>query len=111
MRIFVENVKIELTKEQLALIEKARNKRNQCISSFLKILKHFGFNSSKGNKNCFEHNKNGWWAEIIDHGHFRTVWMVGNGLKSSKSIPGGWNYGSPKEIEIEIIKYYESQNP
>ena len=110
MDIYVENVRIELTKEQLKLLENARTERNKCISSFSRILKHFGFKPSKGNKNCFEHDENNWWAEIYDHGFYRTVFMVGQGLKHRNCIPGGWDYGSPKEIEKEIIKYYESKN-
>ena len=110
MEIFVENVRIKLTKEQLSLIEKARNERIKCINSFAKMLKNFGFKPSKGNKNCFEHEENNWWAEIQEYGYYKCVWMVGEGLQSAKSIPGGWQYGSPKEIEKELIKYYESKN-
>lgn len=110
MIVYVENVKIELTPEQIKLVENDRIKRAKCISSFSSILKHFGFTKCKEVENGFMHTYHDWWAEILDHGNFRTVWIVGTGLKSISSIPGGWNYESPKEIETEIIRYNESLN-
>ena len=95
MIINIENTKIELTKDQVRLIEKEREKRKKAVSSFADILKYFGFKPSPGNKNCFEH-ANEWWAEILDHGNFQTVWMVGSGIKCSNSMPGGWIYNTPK---------------
>lgn len=106
MKIIVDYVEIELTREQIDLINQERRIREKYTSNFRTILAYFGFKPSKGHKNCFQHPDKNWWAEIIDHRASKTVWMVGDGLKSMSSIPGGWQYANPKEIEEELIKHF-----
>lgn len=105
MKIIVENTAIQLTADQIKLIEAEREKRKKATADFISILKYFGFKSSPEYKNGFEHSYN-WWAEIIDHGKFKNVWIIGEGLKDINCYPGGWVYDSPKEIEEELIKYF-----
>ena len=80
------------------------------IYNFSLTLKKFGFkklpneNAYGEPQNCYAHDKNSWFADIIDFGNFAEVWMVGKGLKDGGGMPGGWNYGSIKEIEDTLNK-------
>lgn len=100
MKVFVEGVEIELTKEQLAKVEKRRKQIESDFRSFKSVLRHFGFKQLKDQKDCFANDK--WYAEIVNHGNWHSVWMTGQGLKNSHLFPGGWTYFEPNEIRDEL---------
>jgi hypothetical protein len=127
--VMVDGVKIQLTDEQMEIINKAKQAKlaieqkrkakhnrqheldtNKNIEAFRKILLSFGFTtvdtSDWPSKNsipyAYEHVKNGWYAEIYrDRGG--EIWMVGQELKSG-STPDGWIYGEPKEVKDELTR-------
>lgn len=105
--VMIENVRITLTIEQIALIEKERRKRKSCRSNFKRMLKHFGFNKIKGSPNCFDHSSTNWYAEIMDFGNHEEVFIWGKDLEHDSAPPGGHMYGSPEEIEKEILRVTE----
>lgn len=109
MEIFVEGVRITLTAEQVALVEKEQRRRQRCGNSFAKMLKHFGFKRVKSLPNCWEHISRGWFAEILDRGNYSDVWMVGKELKCS-GFPGGYCYGEPEDVEAELLSALEKLN-
>jgi len=77
------------------------------FKTFTSVLKYCGFKKmdTKGWLNpssvCYENKEKGWFADILDRGAYKEVWMVGNGLKSG-SFPGGWIYGNPNNIFEEL---------
>lgn len=73
-------------------------------SKFKKVLKGFGFEVLLNEPQTFVHYKNGWYADILDQGNYCEVWAIGKGLKDSPGFPGGWNYGTAEELEIELTK-------
>lgn len=125
--VLVDGVKIQLTAEQMEVINKAKQAKlaieqkreekhkrqfeletNRNIEAFRKILLSFGFTkvdtSDWPNKNnipyAYEHVKNEWYAEIYrDRGG--EIWMVGPELKSGR-MPGGWMYWEPKDVKEEL---------
>ena len=107
--VFVQGVKIYLIESQIKLIQAELLERKKHINSFDNILRHFGFTKVDAsewlNKKAlaYEHKELEWWAEIINHGCWSCVWMVGNGLKHG-SFPGGWIYNNPEDIEKEISR-------
>lgn len=102
--VFVEGTRITLTPEQEAQVNKELRRRKKNRSSFEKMLKYLGFKpAGEGLRNCWQHEKENWWAEVHDQGHYHTVWLVGPGLKCG-GFPGGWSYGEPEEIEMEVLK-------
>ncbi len=109
MKIYVEGVQITLTPGQIAIIDADKRKRAKCHNSFAKMLRHFGFKQHKELPNCYEQQQHGWWAEIVDHDNWSTVWITGTDLKNS-SFPGGWNYGEPIEIEQELTRALDAKN-
>jgi len=115
MEIFVQGVRIKLTDEQIAQIDKEERKRKRCRSGFGKMLKHFGFKKAdtsdwlQKDTLAFEHVYYNWYAEIQNHGNWDSVWMVGPGLKDS-GFPGGYMYDEPEKIETEIISALEKLN-
>ncbi|AIM37361.1 hypothetical protein KO02_12155 [Sphingobacterium sp. ML3W] len=104
MKITIEGVTIELTKEQILEIEKGKALQELECKSFERILKHFGFTkmSTKGwldsDKKCYKHESNGWFAEILDHRTWKCCFMAGRGLPHQKTPPGGYLYESPESI-------------
>lgn len=110
MKIFIEGISIELTKEQVDFIEKEKRKRTRELTTFSKVLKHFGFTKVKDHENCWEHNDYEWWAEIYHNsGRYYTLFMVGHPLKCG-GFPGGWVYDEPKQVEEEILIALEKIN-
>jgi hypothetical protein len=107
MEVYVKGVKVKLTEDQLAGVEKELRRRARYRNSFSKILKYFGFTKVDTSDWCnkkalaFEHETMGWFAEVIDNGACSDLWMVGNGLPSS-GFPGGHVYGHPSEVEDAI---------
>jgi len=108
MVTIVEGVRIELTKEQIAKVEKRRKQVQKSWLSFQNVLRHFGFRQLKDQKGCY--SKGGWYAEIIDRGVWHDVWMVGSGLKDSHLFPGGWIYSEPRELNEELNKALSESN-
>lgn len=104
MKITVQGITIELTKEQIAEIEKGKAAQELECKSFERILKHFGFTkmSTKGWANpkeiCYEHKTNGWYAEILDHGRWKNCFLVGQCLPHQSSLPGGQLYDTPEDV-------------
>jgi hypothetical protein len=103
MEVVIEGVRIKLTSEQCLLIEERRKEIERSQNSFKRVLKLFGFKKIS-NKYPTSYSHGRWHAEIHDHGGWHTVWMVGGELKSSSFFPGGWVYGSPKELSDELRK-------
>lgn len=68
------------------------------IKKFKKTLKDLGFTQVRGIQLSYEHPDKGWYAEIQDRGKWADVWMIGRGLRSSASPPGGSIYSSPDDI-------------
>ena len=87
-------------------------KRNKRLlgeaNKFAVVLRKFGFKKLAdknvyGEKmNAYTHDKNEWFADILEHDYFVTVWITGTGLKGTPGYPGGWNYGSVEEIKKEF---------
>lgn len=90
----MQGVTIELTKDQIALIEKEKARRLRECKSFERILKHFGFVKVDGG---FHHTQHGWYAEILDRRYYQDCLLVGKGLKGP-GFPGGHVYGSPEAV-------------
>lgn len=105
MIIRVEGVSIELTSEQMALIEANRKERAKCRNSFKKMLRFFGFKAMKDSPGSYWNEEYKWYADIQDRGPYFTVWMTGEGLKNSGAPPGGWIYEEPEDIENAILKF------
>lgn len=105
----VEGVVIELTKEQVALIEETKAKRDAECKSFVSVLKHFGFTKvrTKGWKQpdriCYENKQHGWSAEIFSNCNIFSCWMAGPGLRNV-GFPGGYMYGSPEEVKDALLQ-------
>ena len=108
MDVVIRGCRIELTPEQIKKIKQAEGRLKQCRASFERTLRHFGFKQISdlppGN---FEHKDQDWYAEIINHGCWNSVWMVGKGLMSN-NYPGGWNYSDVKDLQNEIVKALEN---
>lgn len=104
MKVKIEGITIELTKEQRSLITHARNKRKHNRGSFEKVLLHFGFERLHTGTPGFAYVKNDWFAQIIDHTNFSEVWMTGKGLQTTGSFPGGYLYGEPADLEKELLR-------
>lgn len=105
MEIVVENVRITLTPEQVDEIKKEQGRRARCRNSFVKMLKHFGF--KKGNEyehNYYEQKEHGWYADFHCYGNWTACFMGGKGLTHDSAPPGGHEYGTPKEIEDELLR-------
>lgn len=105
IEILIEGVRINLTPDQVSMIQSERKKRALCYDSFKKMLFHFGFKPSteKMATNCYWHEIYQWHAEILDRdGGY--VWMIDKGLKSG-SFPVGWIYWTPADIEEEITRF------
>lgn len=112
MKINVEGVMIELTVEQIKQVNDYKRKSEKEIKSFTKVLKLHGFKPVRGTQ---EHNKgkiigfsntvHDWWAEIYDHEHWKTVWIVGKNLPSGGHYHPGKNYETPQEVHEELIKH------
>jgi hypothetical protein len=96
----IDGVRIELTPAQVTKIEKEKKKRDRCIYSFKRMLTVLGFKPIKDLPGSFQHKDNDWYAELLND----RVWIVGQGIKDSRSFPGGWVYWSPKEIKEEVTK-------
>lgn len=109
MDVIIKGVRITLTQQQVAKIEIAKNQRQRCRNSFVRMLKHFGFKKidTAGWENpkalCFENETCEWFAEIQNYGNWDEVFMAGKGLKNV-GFPGGYMYGTPQEIEEELLK-------
>jgi hypothetical protein len=111
MKAMFNGVEIQLTPEQIKVVTAAKEKHEKAVDGgFIKVLKSYGFEkmSSKGWANpdsvCFQHPTHGWFAEIIDHGLWQNVWMVGTGLRNSQLFPGGWSYDEPQVLHEELSK-------
>lgn len=113
MKTTVEGVVIELTKEQVVLIQETKAKRDAECKSFVSVLKHFGFTklSTKGweqtDRICYENKQHDWFAEIFKlgayHSQFFDCWMAGPGLRNV-GFPGGYMYGSPEEVKDALLQ-------
>ena len=109
MYTFVQGIRIELTPDQIKVIEKEKRRRERCRDSFVKTLKRFGFKKIdtsdwvNPNQDCYEHPHYEWFAEIYDRGGWNDVFMAGQGLKDG-GFPGGWVYGDPEQIEKELAR-------
>lgn len=75
---------------------------------FQSVLRHFGFRQMKDQKGCYQ--KGNWYAEIIDHGGWHSVWMIGGGLKDTHLFPGGWSYHYPRELNDELSRALAEKN-
>lgn len=102
MRIIVEGVAIDLTKEQIKHIETVKAKRLKELNSFEKVLVNFGFKKeTHANGSFYTNDDLEWYAEIYDDD---SVWMTGSGLKDTSSFPGGYVYGTPESLIEELSK-------
>lgn len=118
MEVRIKGVLIKLTDEQVKKIEKEERARERCRKSFEKMLLRFGFKkidtSDWEDKNAmaYEHVYYNWFAKINKNfsGDISDVFMAGEGLKNV-GFPGGYNYESPKEIEIELVKVMDELSP
>lgn len=72
------------------------------MKTFTEVLKSHGF--KKFDKNSFNNEPKGWYAEILTSGKSEYVWMVGKGLKSISSFPGGYTYWNPELVNEELVK-------
>ena len=110
MKVTIQGVSIELTKEQIALIHEEKTKQEKECKSFEQILKHFGFKKidTKSwpvpNEMAYSHYELGWYAEIQDYRTGAACFLVGKGLKSSNGFPGGHIYESPESVAKSIIE-------
>lgn len=82
-------------------------------TNFIPVLKKYGFRKCNTKNNDFwpdpdivayENVPYNWFAEILDYGGWKEVWLVGEGLKDCGRFPGGCNYVSPDELEQAIIE-------
>lgn len=107
MHAFIQGIRIELTADQIKLVEKEKRRRELCRHSFERMLKRFGFEKvdtsgwENPNQNCWQHIYYNWFVEIYDRNGWSDAWMVGTGLKDD-GFPGGWCYSDPEEIEKEL---------
>lgn len=83
-------------------------KRNTDIAEIKKILLKHGFKrmNTKGWLDkyaiCYEHTKNGWFADIIDRGgNWADCFLAGKGL-----LPGGYVH-SVRSLEEELNRFIE----
>lgn len=108
MKIVVEGVTIELTKEQIALIEKEKAKRAAECASFERTLKNFGFAKvdttgwADPKEKAFANDEHGWYAEIQDYRKYKACLLVGKGLISMRGFPGGYIHESPESVAKAI---------
>ena len=103
MKVQVEGVWIQLTDEQIKIIEQARKKLETEANTFAKVLKHFGFKKIN-EPGCYSHPEYDWFAEIINRDHWPYVWMAGKGVKNSAMFPGGNCYYEPEQLKEELIR-------
>lgn len=107
--ILVNGVLISLTRQQLKKINTEIAERKEDKSAFEKVLFHYQFKKVdttgwlNPKQDCYQHVYFNWWAEIVRHGGWHEVWLVGEGLKCG-GFPGGWNYGEPEYLQEEIEK-------
>lgn len=73
------------------------------IKKFKKALNGLGFKKVRGLQNSYEHPNKGWYAEIQDRRKWADVWMIGKGLRSSASPPGGSIYDTVEDIVDECL--------
>ncbi|NQD71643.1 hypothetical protein HP439_13015 [Sphingobacterium shayense] len=110
MKVIVQGVSIELTKEQVEHFENEKAKQLKECSTFTKTLKHFGFNKintkswPNPNENAYSHYQYGWYAEIQDYGTYKACFLTGKGLKSIEGFPGGYVHDSPESVAAAITK-------
>lgn len=110
MEVVVQGVRVKLTAEQIAIVVKEQKRRKKCRGSFDKILEHFGFKKcdtttwADPTTIAWLHDYYDWFAHIVDHGSWSSLWMVGTGLKTTVLYRDGWGYDSPEEVEKEIVR-------
>ena len=107
MKITVDGVTIELTPNQVALIEKAKAERAAVCKSFATVLKYFGFRkvSNNGDKDreCYAHPVHMWYAEVIHQsGTYYYCWLAGKGLPTG-GYPGGKVYDTPEAVRDALV--------
>ena len=108
MKIIVQGVSIEITKEQIEQIDQEKAKQIRELKSFERILKHFGFEKintrswPNPNEKAYSHYQYGWYAEIQDYGPYKACFLTGKGLRSTDSFPGGYVYDSPESMAKAI---------
>lgn len=117
METYVQGVKIVLTAEQQAAVEKELKARAKYKDNFEKLLKRFKFkridtSTWEYNKDtvAFEHVYFEWYAEIKGEDYKTHVFMAGTGLKHASTPPCGWEYYTPKEVEEELTKFLDNYN-
>ncbi len=107
MKVSVKGVTIELTSDQINHVESEIAKREKELNSFVKVLKHFGFNkvNTRGWQNpdqsCWSNDQHGWFVEIIDYGSFKTC--VFHGKPLDEGSPWGKEYNSPESASKGIF--------
>ncbi|MBE8712510.1 hypothetical protein [Sphingobacterium hungaricum] len=103
MKIKVDGVTIELTKEQ---IEETKRERFENLKSLEDVLFQFGFKKvvpkENPNQTYYTNEEKGWHAEKVD---YDGVWMVGGELQDDGSFPGGHVYWEKEELFEELIKH------
>lgn len=105
MKVYTQGISVTLTEQQEKEVQRVLRQRERCGNSFRRMLKHFGFKELSDQPNCFIHKTHNWYAEILDRVTWSDVWMTGAGLKDSGGFPGGYIYGTAREIEEEILRY------
>lgn len=113
MKVRVQGVSIVLTKEQIEHIDKEKANQIRECKSFVRILKHFGFEKINTSSwpdpkdNLYSHPQHGWFADIQDYRTYKACFLTGKGLKSN-GFPGGYVYESPESMAKEItLALYE----
>lgn len=104
MAVNVEGVRIELTPEQIALVEARRKFLRQSKLNFLQVLRKYGFVKLPKEEGVgYIHPKLEWWAHINDTGFYPICEIAGAGIPKASS-PGPWTVDEPVELAALLNK-------